>query len=118
MAGIVFDMSGNWMEIIQCDDIMGADRYSSMQLIYFGTVESLADPDGEMKFLKTASMIDRYEFFYDKPSFHVNEDPACATKYGLDPSKQNVLLFLSKDLKPAVLTGDPNDESVGPLDMM
>ena len=89
-----------------------------MQLIYFGSVESLADPDGEMKFLKTASMIDRYEFFYDKPTFNVVEDPECATKHGLDPSKQNVMLYISKDLEPEVITGDPNDESVGPLDMM
>ena len=54
-------------------------------MVYFGSVENLADPDGNMSFLKTASMIDRYEFFRDKPTFHVVEDPACAVKYDLDP---------------------------------
>ena len=89
-----------------------------MELIYFGSFDSLADPDGDMRHLKSASMIDRYQFLYDKPSFHVVTDPTCATEYGLDPSKQNLLLFQNKDLKPEVLTGDPNDEAVGPLDIM
>ena len=118
MAGIVFDMTGSWIEVIECDAIMSPDRMAPMQLVYFGQLESLADPDGDMKFLKSASMIDRYEFFYDKPTFHVNTDNECAVKYGLDPAKQNVLLFVNKDLTPDILTGDPNDESVGPLDMM
>ena len=118
MAGIVFDMTGSWLEEIKCDEIMSPERFAPMQLVYFGSLESLADPDGDMKFLKSASMIDRYEFFYDKPTFHVNTEPDCAAKYELDPAKQNVLMFVNKDIKPDVLTGDPNDESVGALDMM
>ena len=77
MAGIIFDLSGNWIEHMQCDEIMMQDRMSPWQLIYFGSLESLADPDGEMRFLKSVSMIDRYEFFIEKPSFHVIDDPLC-----------------------------------------
>ena len=58
MAGIIFDLSGNWIEHMQCDEIMMQDRMSPWQLIYFGSLESLADPDGEMRFLKSVSMID------------------------------------------------------------
>ena len=79
MAAIIFDMSGNWIEPLMCDDIMAAERKAQMQVVYFGSIESLADgPNGHMAFLKSASMIDRYEFFRDKPTFHVVEDPACA----------------------------------------
>ena len=87
MAGIIFDMSGNWIEQMKCDEIMLADRMSPLQLIYFGSLDSLADPSGEMRFLKSASMIDRYEYLIEKPSFHIIEDPSCADKYGLDPEK-------------------------------
>ena len=56
----------------------------------------------------TVSMIDRYEFFYDldKLTFHVNTDTDCAKKHGLDPAKQNLLLFLNTEMKPEVLTGN------------
>lgn len=85
MAAIIFDMTGNWIEPLMCEDILAPERKAIMQIVYFGSVENLADPDGKMSFLKTASMIDRYEFFRDKPTFHVVEDPACAVKYELDP---------------------------------
>ena len=46
MAGIIFDLSGNWIEAMQCDQIMLPDRMSPFQLIYFGATETLAEPDG------------------------------------------------------------------------
>lgn len=122
MAAIVFDMSGNWIERIECDEIMKEDeqgRYQvGMELVYFGSLESLADPDGEMRFLKHASMIDRYEFFAEKPHFYVVPEPECAIKHDLDPEKQNLLLWINKELAPNRLTGDPKNEEVGPLNMM
>ena len=66
---------------------MADGRKSFWQVVYFGSTDSLADPDVKMAFLKSASMIDRYEFFREKPTFHVVEDPECAKKYGLDPEK-------------------------------
>ena len=64
-----------------------------MEIVYFGSLDSLDEPDGDLMFLKSASMIDRYEFFQDRPAFYVNNDPACAAEYDLDLEKQNLLLF-------------------------
>ena len=30
MAGIVFDMTGSWLDEIQCDDIMSPERFAPM----------------------------------------------------------------------------------------
>ena len=107
----VLELTGKFVTKIECDGIMEQSEEEEtpgfdpeLELVYFGTLENLDDPlevkaSGEhtvVDTLKLVSMVERYEYLDEYPSteFYVVEDPACATKYGLDPSKPNIGLFV------------------------
>ena len=125
LVATVLELTGDWVTKVECDSVFGQSEEDAGfgpdgELVYFGTLENLDGPldvdlnGGDMKqveALKLAAMIERYEYLDEDftTSFYVVDDPACATKHGLDPSKSNIAFF-AKDSefrdRPFFLTQD------------
>ena len=117
----VWTFSGNWLPEATCDDILHHEWEGGKTLwdvIYFGSEESLGTPievEGhevdklQYEELVLASMVERYEYHHEMHTgFHVNSDPECAVKVGLDPEKPAMMLLVREDTfrkEPYFLTG-------------
>ena len=59
-------LTGDWIQPIECENILAAGTKTQWELVYFGKAESLAHPDtGSTQLyeeLKRAAIVERFEF--------------------------------------------------------
>lgn len=125
MMDAVWELTGNWIPEVTCDDIMSPDWIGGntlWDLVYFGSKASLEkeieSKPGRLQYqeLILASMVDRYEYHDEShTAFHINNDPECAKKLNLDVTKSHLVLYTRNSefrTEPFVFTDEPGQFTI------
>ena len=118
MAGVIRELTGDWIHEIQsCDEIQAADRRYHDEVVYFGPKTDLVEGDVFSPKVKRSkawdlialSMVDRYNYDEQKVGFFHILHP-CKKNYGLDIYNDYVVFFNGDQVKPTKLLykNDPN----------
>ena len=112
IAEMVYKMTDNWVELIECDiigNLRDASTEQTLDMVYFGSFESLELPDqsvnsnGETQMIALLATSMHERFMYPdglaKP-IYINVQPECATQHGFNPHETNLVLIPKRDAKP------------------
>jgi len=110
-AGLVRELTGDFMSEIQCDQIQAEDRDYHDELVFFGSKDEVSDA-GKFDFLNTVSMIDRFTQDEQPMGFYYVVDPECRTKYGLDESKNFVVILNGEHSIPNIFEDGLNEPPI------
>ena len=102
LAMVIRELTGDWVNKIECDAIQGQSRWYYDEVVYFGPIEDLK-PGGEAESFSQASMVDRYNFDEQRVGFFYNDDPECRTKRDLEGDKKYIVFYNGENSIPLVL---------------
>ena len=68
---MIKELTGDWVNPIECDAIQHPDRLFFDEVVYFGAPEDMEE-GGVMEFLETASIHDRYTFYNEPIGIFIN----------------------------------------------
>ena len=112
MAEIVRELTGDWVNTIECSEIQGANRWYFDEAVYFGKKEDLED-GGIADFFSKASMVDRFNFDEQRVGFFYTEDAECRRLRDLDVDKNYIVIYNGENSVPFILELGKDELNLG-----
>ena len=120
-AGIVRELSGDWVTEIKCDRIQHPERMVDKEngsfyneVVYFGDPKELED-GGRVEALRKLSQVDRYNFDEERVAFYYNKDPECRKQRELQEDKDYIIFFMGENSVPYMLDVEKEDINLNRL---
>jgi len=98
---IVKELTGDWLNEIECKDIQQDSRFNYDEVVYLGSQKHLKE-GGLAYGLKQASMWDKYKFDLQRNGYWYSDIPKCRTDKGLDPDEPYIIWYNGEYLEPYI----------------
>lgn len=85
-------LTGDWLKEVQCDKLFDKLKELYDIVVYYGPKEDF-QAGGDMEFLNSLSMHDRYSFDQQGVEFFYIEDPECKKKHNMKEDKKYIVLM-------------------------
>ena len=92
LALIIKELTGDFVEPINCSDIQAEMRHHYDEVVYMGPKKEIEE-GGSLALFEELAKVDRYNFDDQRAGFYYVEDSACRTEHDLDDDKNYIVFF-------------------------